>query len=126
MPYEKIRGRGIRFRYTEIEGDSIGHAWFFKPRDLRGKILRVRYSGIVPCEMVFKIARSSESAAVSSRVRLESSSETKTFALRIPAAFPFREVSVFKFEIEKETAGRPYGDFLIEKVEILKPWEARL
>jgi len=54
LPYEWMHGWGVRFRYTKISKKLIGHFWWFKGRDLRGKTVRVRYSGLVPAEIVFR------------------------------------------------------------------------
>lgn len=123
LPYERIEGKGVRFRYTDIPQERIGHTWFVKPVDLRGKTVRVHYSGIVPQEMTFKISRSGASAQAVYRVSLEDSLKGKSVFLKVPDALPFKEVHFFEFEIERSRAGKDYGDFLIEKVEILEGGE---
>ena len=120
LSYERIEGRGVRFRYTEIPEEMIGHFWYFRSNDLRGKTIRIYYSGIVPHEITFLVAHSYWSTKAIYRFRLEDSPETKVLSFQIPNRFPFKDVSIFEFRIEKSRAGRPYGDFLVEKVEILE------
>ncbi len=119
FPYESVGKTGIRFRYSRLEGEESGHRWFFSPRDLRGKTIRVSYSGIVRKEIFFTISRSSASAELKRLVRLKNTPKPRTFLLRVPWALPFKDVSLLKLEIETLRAGKQYGDFLIEKVEVL-------
>ena len=119
LPYEKIEGRGTRFRYTQIPEEIIGHFWWFKSRDLRGKTIRVYYSGIVPHEITFLTSHSYWSAKAIYHFSLEDSPETKVLSFQIPNRLPFKDISVFELRIEKSHAGRPYGDFLIERVEVI-------
>lgn len=118
LSYERIEGRGIRFRYTQIPEDFIGHFWWFEPKDLRGKTVRIYYSGIVPSEITFLVRRSYWGVEAAFRFHLEDSPETKILSFQIPDRIPFKEVSIFELRIEKARAGKPYGDFLIEKVEV--------
>lgn len=119
LPYERILGKGVRFRYTSIEGERIGHAWFFAPRNLRGKTIRVFYAGIVPREITFSVSRSSTSARVHYRFEPKDSAQTQVLSFKVPDKLPFDRVALFEFVIEKERASRPYGDFLVERVEVL-------
>jgi len=118
LSYERIEGRGVRFRYTQIPEDFIGHFWWFGPRDLRGKTVRIFYSGIVPSEITFFIRRSYWGVETRYTFHLEDSPETKILSFQIPDRIPFKEVSIFELRIAKSRAGKPYGDFLIEKVEV--------
>lgn len=121
LPYERIEGRGVRFRYTEIPEKMIGHFWYLKQSyDLRGKSIRIHYSGIVPKELSFLLFRSHWSVKVIYNIHLEDSEETKTITFQILDRLPFKDVSIFELRIERAQAGKPYGDFLIEKVEILE------
>ncbi len=119
LPYERIKNIGVRFRYSSIPEEIIGHFWRFHSTDLRGKTIRINYSGIVPNEMVFLISRSYSSAKASYRLFLKDSSETRTISLTVPESTPFKDISIFEFQIVKSHAGKNYGDFLIEKVEIV-------
>jgi hypothetical protein len=128
LDYEIFPGRGVRFQYSDLSDDHMGHMWFLKrPRDLRGKTVRIDYRGYVPVEMTFKIARSGTSASVTRKVKLESSPYgSKSVFLEIPDKFPFKDVKYFEFWIDRESAGRMHGDFIIEKVVVLeKKDEAR-
>ncbi len=118
LSYERIEGKGIRFRYTQIPEDFIGHFWWFKARDLRGKTIRVYYSGIVPNEITFLVAHSYQSAKAIYHFPLEGSPETKVLSFQIPDRLPFKDISIFELRIERSRAERPYGDFLIENVEV--------
>ena len=124
LSYERIEGRGIRFRYTQIPEDFIGHFWWFEPQDLRGKTVRIFYSGIVPSEITFLVRRSYWAVETACRFHLEDSPETKILSFQVPNKLPFKEVSIFELRIEKARAGRPYGDFLIEKVEVVESDDA--
>lgn len=121
LDYEILAGRGVRFRFSEFREDRMGHEWFLKgPRDLRGKTVRIDYLGFVPEEMTFRIAKSGRSAAVEKKVALEDSPhETRSILIDIPLTIPFREVQHLEFWFDRETAGRSYGDFMIEKVVVL-------
>ena len=118
LPYERIKGAGVRFRYTTIPEEMIGHFWRFKSVDLRGKTIRVYYSGIVPNEITFFLSRSYSSVKASYRIRLKNSSQMQVISFTIPKAFAFKDISIFEFQVEKFHAGKSYGDFLIEKVEV--------
>ena len=121
LPYERIKGRGIRFRYTKIPEQIIGHFWHFKQsHDLRGKNIRIYYSGIVPNEVSFLLFRSYWSVKAIYNIHLEDSEETKTITFQIPNRLPFKDVSICELRIQRAQAGKPYGDFLIEKVEVVK------
>lgn len=120
LPYEKTEGKGIRFNYSSIENEKIGHFWLFEPKDLRGKLISIAYSGNVPKEITFKLSRSSTSAIAAFHFPLESSSETKSLVFKVPNTLAFKGVAVFKFEIDIQKAGRSYGDFFIERVEVLE------
>jgi len=122
LDYEIFQGRGVRFRYSDLPDDHMGHMWFLKrPRDLRGKTVRIDYRGIVPDEMTFKIARSGTSAAVTQKVKLDNSSyELRSIFIDIPDRIPFKDVKYFEFWIDRENAGRRHGDFMIEKVAVLE------
>jgi len=123
--YEILPGRGVRFRYDELRYERMGHEWFLKrPRDLRGKTLRIDYRGYVPREMTFRIARSGTSASVTRKVKLESSPhEPKSIFIEIPDRVPFKDVKYFEFWMDRESAGRRYGDFMIEKVVVIESTE---
>jgi hypothetical protein len=119
LPYEMLEGKGTRFHYSKMEGETAGHFWFLKPQDLRGKTIQIHYSGIVPQEMVFKLSRSSSSACAVYRSPLRNGAETKAVAFKVPDTFPFKDVGIFKFEIERSRSGKTYADFFIRKIEIL-------
>ncbi len=118
LSYERIEGKGIRFRYPQIPEEMVGHFWWFKTRDLRGKTIRVYYSGIVPHEITFLISHSSQSAKAIYSFHLEDSPTTKIISFQIPNRPPFKDISIFELRVEKSRAEKPYGDFLIEKVEV--------
>ncbi len=122
LDYEIFQGRGVRFRYSDLPDDHMGHMWFLKrPRDLRGKTVRIDYRGIVPDEMTFKIARSGTSASVTKKAKLDNSSyEPRSIFIDIPDRIPFKDVKYFEFWIDRENAGRRHGDFMIEKVAVLE------
>lgn len=124
LDYEILPGRGVRFRYNELLYERMGHEWFLKrPRDLRGKTVRIDYRGYVPREMAFRVARSGTSAAVIKKVKLEDAPyETRSILIEIPSTIPFKEVKFLEFWIDRESAGRNYGDFMIEKVVVLGPF----
>jgi len=126
LDYEIFPGRGVRFRYSDLPDDHMGHMWFLKrPRDLRGKTVRIDYQGYVPREMTFRIAKSGTSAAVEKKVVLEDSPyEQRSIFIDLPNTTPFREVKHLEFWIERETAGRTHGDFMIEKVVVLEGEES--
>ena len=118
LPYERIKGVGVRFRYTTIPEELIGHFWRVKSVDLRGKTIRIYYSGIVPHEITFLFSRSYSSVKASYRVSLIDSSRTQVVSLKVPENFAFKDISIFEFQIVKSRVGKNHGDFLIEKVEI--------
>ena len=121
LPYERIEGKGVRFRYTEIPEQIIGHFWYLKQsQDLRGKSIRIHYSGIVPNELSFLFFRSYWSVKAIYNIRLEDSKETKTITFQIPDKLPFKDISICELRIGRAQAGKPYGDFLIKKVEVLE------
>jgi len=123
--YEILPGRGVRFHYNELRYDRMGHEWFLKrARDLRGKTVRIDYRGYAPREMTFRIAKSGTSAAVEKKVVLEDSPyEPRSIFIDLPNTTPFREVKHLEFWIDRESAGRSHGDFMIEKVVVLKGGE---
>lgn len=121
LEYEILPGRGVRFRFSEFGEDRMGHEWFLKkPRDLRGKTVRIDYLGYVPEEMTFRIAKSGRSAAVIKKVKVvDSPNRPRSIFIDIPPTVPFSEVRHLEFWFDRETAGRSYGDFMIEKVVVL-------
>ena len=125
LDYEVLPGRGVRFHYRNPLDDHMGHLWFLKrPRDLRGKTIRIDYMGYTPQEMTFKISRSETSAAVMKKVKLEVSPyELQSLFIEIPDRIPFKDVKYFEFWIDRETAGRRHGDFMIEKVVVIETHE---
>lgn len=125
LDYEILPGRGVRFRYSGLPQDPVGHLWFLKrPLDLRGKTIRIDYLGYVPREMTFRIAKSGTSAAVIKKVKLEDAPyETRSLFIEIPNTIPFKEVKYLEFWIDRKGAGRSYGDFMIEKVRVIETSE---
>ncbi|GEM_PF-6237040 len=119
LPYERIKNIGVRFRYTSIPEEIIGHFWRFKSADLRGKTIRIYYSGIVPNEIIFLMSRSYSSVKASYRVPLTDSSQTQVISLKVPNSIAFKDISILEFQIEKFRARKPYGDFLIEKIDVV-------
>lgn len=124
--YEILPGRGVRFRYDELRDERMGHFWLLKrPRDLRGKTVRIDYQGYVPREMTFRIAKSGTSAAIVKKVKVEDSPyKSRSIFIDIPNTIPFKEVKFFEFWIERESAERSHGDFMIEKIIVLEKGES--
>ncbi|MBI1976336.1 MAG: hypothetical protein HYS56_02370, partial [Candidatus Omnitrophica bacterium] len=122
LNYQILPGRGVRFQYHELPYKHMGHEWFLKrSHDLRGKTLRINYRGYVPREMTFKIAKSGTSSAVVKKVKLEDAPhETRSIFIEIPSTIPFKEVKFLEFWIERESAGRSHGDFVIENVAVIE------
>ena len=120
LPYVPAGETGVHFQYAELNGKAAGHRWFFAPHDLRGRTIRIFYSGIVPNEIILKLSKSSTSAAFIQRARLKDSPTPRIFSFQVPRNLPFASASQLGFEIEQTKAGRGYGDFQIEKVEALK------
>ncbi len=121
LDYEILPGKGVRFRYDDLLYDHMGHEWFLeKSRDLRGKTVRIDYRGYVPQEMTFRLSRSSTSAAVEKKVRLEDVPDRiRSIFIEIPSTIPFKDVRSLEFWFDREGAGRSHGDFMIEKVVVL-------
>ena len=120
LPYERIEGRGVRFRYTKISENVIGHFWYLDQNyDLRARTIQIHYSGIVPAKISIFLFHSFTGAKAIYHFRLDNSLETKTISFQVPNTLPFKAVSTFELKIEKREAQKSYGDFLIEKVEIL-------
>ncbi len=122
LEYETLSGKGVRFRYDGLLYEQhMGHKWFLKrPRDLRGKAVRIDYRGYVPREMNFRIARSETSAAAEKKVMLEDApNSTRSILIDIPGTIPFRDVGFLEFWFDREGAGRSHADFIIEKVVVL-------
>ena len=126
LDYEILPGKGVRFRYSGLLYERMGHEWFLKkPRDLRGKTVRIDYRGYVPKEITFRIAKSGTSAAVEKKVALEDSPyEPQSIFIVIPNTVPFKAVKHLEFWIERESAGWSQGDFMIEKVVVLERQES--
>lgn len=123
--YEILPGRGVRFKYSEVLYDHMGHEWFLEmPRDLRGKTVRIDYLGYVPREMTFRIAKSGTSAAVEKKVALQDSLYgPRSVFIDIPNTIPFKEVKYLEFWFDRKSAGRSHGDFMIEKVVVVENTE---
>lgn len=121
LDYEIFPGKGVRFHYSDVPDTPIGHMWFLKkPHDLRGKTVRLDYRGYAPEWINVKMARSGTSASVTRKVKLENAPhESKSIFLETPNKFPFKDVKYFEFWIDRESASRSYGDFVIERVAVL-------
>ena len=121
LNYEILPGKGVRFRFDDLIYDPMGHEWFLeKPRDLRGKTVRIDYRGYVPREMTFRFSRSSTSAATEKKIKLEDAPESaRSIFIDIPSTIPFKDVRSLEFWFDREGAGRSHGDFMIEKVVVL-------
>ena len=116
LSYERAADGKYHFRYRGMNKDIMGHYWYVRDLDLRGKTLRVRYSGLVPRKMTFKAGKSETSAFVEQEFDLVDGSASKQISFQIPNTPAFSQVKFFKFEIVKSRAGRLAADFYIENV----------
>jgi len=120
LAFELVPAQGVRFRYSGISEDRIGHVWYGQARDLRGKTLKIWCSGMLPDEITFELSRSTTSAKLVSHFRPERGRRTHIFSIDVPNTLPFRETSIFRVAIERSRQTRMYGEFLVEKVVIVE------
>ena len=120
LSYERVPGRGVHFKFGEMNVSPLGHMWFWKGENLQAATLCVYYSGKVPSLIYFFIGRSSYSDRHLFLVQLENTPEgLKSLDLAVPDKPSFKEIAIFGFSFERRGAGNKSGDFFIEKIECL-------
>lgn len=120
LSYERVAGRGIYFKFGDMNVSPIGHMWFLRNENLRRRTLRIHYCGQVPLYMSFFISRSSLAERYLFPVQLEKTEQTRAFDLVVPDKVEFKETAIFGFYFERRGASSRVGEFYIEKVQMLE------
>lgn len=120
LDYEKVNGKGTRFYMRKLAGQSVGHMWHFKPMDFRKRTFRIHYSGMAPERATFEFYRSETGRKFSREFVMEIGSATKVIEFAVPDEYPFRDVTNFAMRIKCADGERPFADFYIERIEVVK------